>query len=591
MPIDTTPAPTLDELGALKLDQLERKHPDFTVWFPYWADYRLLYKGGNEMLAAAGMDSVVMRIGTTTQTSVQLNLRAGSNTRIPRRFLWQLEGEPDSSYLARLERAYYIGYMGPIIDYFRMWLFSERPTIRPTADDGSTPELPEWWGNFDNDCTGGGKPFQDFLRDVFLDVLLCQRAGWLIGRPSDMSSDMSQAEAEAAGVDGAVLTAYTAEEIFDWSRDEAGELEWIVLHKKKLRRKFPNDRYVVETFRYVDRAQYATWEATLDPETKQKQLRFMGGSEHSLGVVPFVMLEVPEGLWPANKLASWQLDMFNQSQILSRGQLLSCFLQPTLTTNEEGRAASGRIFGEGNFLTLRAGDATGGGEEKFAWIGGDPKPLEFVAGQLKEKRDEGYRIVHQMSLAVDSQAIGAIARSGTSKIEDRRASEIILAGYGSYVRNGIIRTANLISQVQGDGYEWVCDGYDDFAITTFDEEITQAALAETLDAWKKSPTLRKVVGKQIAGRLMDREDEATRGEVNQEIEDAVDAEADAQAEMEAAKEADPPIPQVVGTDGKPTPAIGAPITKPGEQAPKPMKPQVPSPFGQKPAKPSNGKAT
>ena len=88
-----------------------------------------------------------------------------------------------------------------------------------------------------------------------------------------------------------------------------------------------------------------------------------------------------------------------------------------------------------------------------SWKTPDIGPLKHLADRLIQDRDEGYRIVHQMSLAVDSQAVGSIARSGASKVEDRRATEVILQGFGSYERQAFKDLCNLISIVHGDESE------------------------------------------------------------------------------------------------------------------------------------------
>src|SRR5207302_501249 len=131
-----------------------------------WDDYRLMYKGGEEFMIAAGMPARVTRVSSTggaAGTSATAQLIPGSQTRIPRRFLWQLEGEANSSYLSRLERSFPVLYVGPIIDYFTHYLFSEKAVIRPVSDVGKdTPDLPDWFTPFERDATGGGMQFFDF---------------------------------------------------------------------------------------------------------------------------------------------------------------------------------------------------------------------------------------------------------------------------------------------------------------------------------------------------------------------------------------------------------------------------------------------
>jgi hypothetical protein len=516
---------TPEFLATLTYETLDRKHPEYDKWRYRWDDYRLMYKGGEEFMVAAGMPVRIVRassVGGAAGVTASAQLIPGSQTRIPRRFLWQLEGEPNASYLSRLERAFYVGYTGPVIDYFAHYLFSQKPVIRPASakDGGETPDAPDWFAPFDRDATGGGLSFFDFLRDQFKELLITQRCGWLIGSPTD-TSQMTQAEAEARGVDGIVLEPYKADEILDWEKDQAGELLWVIVRKIENRREFPLDRVKYETIRYIDRNLVATWEAhetsVAGSTTGGHDVIWKGAVEHGAGVVPFVMPEIPEGLWVANKLGGWQLELFNQMNILSRGELLSCFIQPTITTNDD--TAESRIFGEGNLLRLRAGDGKQP-PETYAWSSANIDPLRFLGERLKEKRDEGYRIVHQMSLAIDGDSATAVARSGLSKIEERRATEIILTGFGGYARHMATRTLNIISKLLGDNVRWVLVGFDNFQVSSLEEELETAALVQTLGI--KSRTFNERMQSKMVRRILDHEDEATLATIDDEICDEFD---------------------------------------------------------------------
>lgn len=516
---------TASPLSGITYDVLTEKHPLYLKWQYRWADFKLLYKGGDDFLWAAGQSSLSTRSPSTAQTAIASSAMAipGSYTKTPRRFLWQLEGEPDAGYFARLERCFYLGYVGPAIDYYVQWLFSQKPNVQfSELDSNESVDSPDWWRDFESDCTGAGVSLGDFLRDRFRDEQICQRTGWLIGTQVD-TQDMTQAEAEDAGVDGVVLTEFDACEILDWQRDSAGKLEWVVLCKEELRRQFPERRVRVETLRYIDRTTYASWEAVEGKSQGEKSLQFLGSKDHNLGVVPFVMPEIPEGLWIMNKLASWQIDLFNQSQILSRGELLSCFLQPAITSNDD--SAQSRIFGEGNLLRLHSGNtAAGEPPEKFELIGGNPAPLEFIAKRLQDKIQEGFRTIYAMSLAVDGQSASAVARSGASKQEERRASEIILAGLGGYVREAYTQTLEIVALIQDTPVKAVIDGYDNFQVSSLEEEVQIAVLAQSMNF--KSAIAKEKIETKLVHRILDHEDEGTLQEIDKQTRAAYEAEAE-----------------------------------------------------------------
>lgn len=507
---------------TIPLDALTKKHPERQQWEPRWADYRLAYRGGYEFLRAAGQSSNTTYSNTATSPIV-----SGVVPVSPvRRFLWQLDGEPDPKYRRRWERASYVNYLAAIIDFFRHWLYSQPPQIRP-AD---SKEVPDWWSDFYGDASGGGLSLIDVARESFLDVLLYRRAGWLIG--------LADGVAKPGEDDKVVLTSYSANEILDWQCNPRGDLEWVTLCKEQTIREFPDDRIKVEVITYVDRAQWHAWEVRNDEHGKP-QASYLGGAEHALGEVPFVLREIPHGLWIADKLFAPCMSLFNRTAMLEYAEHVGCFIQPFIKSAEQD--AESRILGEGILLHLRPGDGQREAED-YGWKSPDISPMNHLAERLRQDRDEIYRSVHQMSLAVDSQAVGAIARSGASKIEDRRATETILAGYGRYELRALVKTANLISKVYGDKLEWVGDGFENFQTSTLDEELQIAALAQAFNI--KSPTFNAELQRMIAtGRVLPHLDEGTKQKIENEI-------------KEANEEPPEEAVQVLGPDGKPMPPDG-----------------------------------
>jgi hypothetical protein len=558
----------VDPLDYVTYERLAMKNEEHTKWAGAWENYRLLYRGGEEFLRACGQ--VIQTRATSQGPLAAVDFMAQKGRR--RRFLHQLEGEPETKYVSRWERAFYIGYLPAILNYFRHWLFSQPPSIRIASQLGGVearaskafqqeaiaagamqpesfeaPDAPDWWETFAENCTGGGTSFIDFMKDVFLDVLVCRRAGWLIGRPqldpeieeALAANVVSEQQAEQMGLNNVLLTPYSAEEIIDWQRDAAGELLWVVLKKETHVRIFPNDREIIEVYTYVDRNQWRMWRCMNERQTGASarsgsvasgsgttvRLEQIGQADHDLGVVPFVMFEIPHDLWMSNALASWQTDLFNRSNMLKYGQLLACYPQPYLRTNDDD--AQDRVLGEGIILHLRSGNTqTGEPPEEFDWKAPSTEPFNFVSEDLKSDRDEGYRIVHQMSLAVDATVMG-VSNSGKSKQEDRRASEIILAAFGGYIRQVMVKTLNTISKFLGDGTEWVVDGFDNFQVSSLDEELQTAALVSTLQI--PSPTFKRELMKSVAtGRVLGKMDELTRETIRQEIDEAVKLEEEAQ---------------------------------------------------------------
>lgn len=499
------------------LDALSKRHPERAKWEGRWTDYRLAYRGGFEFLAAAGQEAIAAHASRSALDTLFANTGYGKTTR---RFLWQLDGEPNAKYESRWERASYVNYLAAIVDYFRHWLYSQPPQIRPVEQK----KTPDWWDEFYEDASGGGMSFIDVARESFLDVLLYRRGGWLVRRKDEDEKRV-------------IIEPFSATEILDWQQDCSGDLEWVTLCKEQTERVFPDDRTVVRIVTYLSRDEWHKWELRQekpgDPSTTK--VEYLGGETHGFGVVPFVMREIPHGLWVADKLFAPCMSLFNRTAMLEYGEHLGCYVQPFMRTME-GRDAESRVLGEGVMLHLRVADQ-GRAQEEFGWISPDISPMTHLAERLRQDRDELYRSVHQMALAVDSQAQTAVARSGESKIEDRRATEIILAGYGRYELRALVQTANIISIVHGDKTKWVGDGFENFQTSTLDEELQIAALAQAFNI--KSPTFNAELQRMIAtGRVLPHLDEATK----QKIEEEIRAASEEHEQPEMMDEEAPPVP-------------------------------------------------
>src|SRR5579884_493227 len=325
------------DAAKITLDVISQKHPERTQWEVVWPDYRLAYEGGYSFLRAAGQLSLASNqtLSSSSISTTATPAQVAFNTP-RRRFLRQLEGEPNAVYSSIWERAEYVNYFSAILDYFRHWLFSEPPNIR--AADGDDP--PDWFEDFAADANGSGESLIDFAKSAFLDVLLCRRSGWMVRSDPDEPT-------------AAVLKQYKADEIVDWQNDAKGELEWVVLHKLETRREFPGERKQVEVYTYCDADQWAEWEVVKDEQGNGK-LKVIDGGPHGIGKVPFVMFEVPHGLWIADKLFAWQIGLFNQWTRLKSAMLLGCIMQPYIKSNDPN--ASSRIFGEGILYHLRTAE-------------------------------------------------------------------------------------------------------------------------------------------------------------------------------------------------------------------------------------------
>ncbi len=493
------------DLKGIRLEQLKREHPDRVRWSRVWQDYRLLYRGGHDFICSAGMSPVApYTVNNATTSGASTAHPWGLTGKRWRRFLWQYEAEPDIKYQQRWTQASYNNYAGAIVDYFRQWLFSCPPIIRPSEGD----ELPDWFKPFVENADGNGTSLDDFIKASFADVLQCRYAGWMLGRADSVAEQQPDDET-------LILTPYRAEDMLDWQRSPCGELEWVTLRKERHERAFPEERRMIETYTFLNREQWATWECVRGESDEKAEL--IGEGRHDLGAVPFVVFEVPDGLWLLDKVFSPAVSLFNRQNALQWAEHMSCYVQPFLRTRETDSGKANKVWGESTVMELRAAPD---GAEEVGWVAPDISPLDFLAKQISDDRDELYRIVHQMSLAVDATATKSLDRSGVSKQEDRKSSEIILKGYGQYARKAYMDTLRLQSMAHGDKTVWTFNGFVNFQVSTLDEEMQIGALAQTMNF--KSVTAQKRLELKLIGRLLADEDQSTMSEIEKQTEEFYD---------------------------------------------------------------------
>jgi hypothetical protein len=119
----------------MKVKVVNACHPDYDG--DTLQRYSLIYRGGKDFLRSAAMF-------------------------MPKRHM-----EPNQVYAERLRRAYYIGYVGPIIYFFISNLFNIDASIK------SDPEkVDKFYGNFFKNFDRKNTEFNNFFRKVFTQTII-----------------------------------------------------------------------------------------------------------------------------------------------------------------------------------------------------------------------------------------------------------------------------------------------------------------------------------------------------------------------------------------------------------------------------------
>jgi hypothetical protein len=456
----------------MKIGQLNRKHADFhgdTLQM-----YGDLFAGGEQ---------------------IRKNIR---------RYLPQHDMEPSPVYDRRVKQAHYLGYIGPIVNYFASWLFTSPPRI----DSDVTP--PEFYAEWKEDCDGIGTDLEDFLRARFVDACISRRSYWCVEMADAPPQSMSRADWERAGLDRTWLRAVPASSLVNWRREPNGSWIWALEHS------LTEELVEIEDEQPTVTHTWTQWRA--DGEHRRWQLAHRRDQRPDADTdvpeieaprtlvpgVPLVEMALPREMWLLNLLADGQLEHFRKMNALSWAIDRTCYAMPWFFLKDARKPPT---MGRGYYGILST-------DEKIEWPAPPAAPFSVVQEYSAKMRDEMHRVAHQMAIASDNNA-AAVGRSGESKQADNRPTEIVLQAFGRYVREPTERTLDLISQARGDDLKWTVGGADSYSIASLEELTDTTAAIKVLGV--QSPTLLREVSKRVAAAALPGASETLLGEIEKEI--------------------------------------------------------------------------
>ncbi len=456
---------------------IEQEHPDYTSKSRMWRRYRDLYAGGEQFRHNAA------------------------------EYLLRRQKEPLEVYQERLARVFYENYLGSIVDWYTATLVRREPILE---FEGANEPAKEFYARFVQNCDLRGTTLTQFFKQQMTEALVCGKSYVVVDFPRPDSPALTRADEDESGRSRAYLVAYNADELINWSCDQQGDLEWVVIRTSVLRqddvKTFGWKR--VTRWIYYDREKFEIYERR---GAEQKEIELTDQGRHGfagIGRVPVFELRVGEGLWLTNKIALLQLEHFNKSNALGWALTMGLFAMPVIYSEREFT----QITGESYYLQL-------GPEDKFGWTEPTGNVFTIAAENLGRLKDEIYRVGYLMQQAGDGSAS---KQSGLSQQWDFSVTQEILRAYGDTVKDSIRNILSAIVAARQD--ELVIDavGLDEFDITDFSTEANDAKSLLSLGI--KSPTLIKQVQKRVALKyLCD-----ARQEIKNRIAEEIDAEVEEQ---------------------------------------------------------------
>ncbi|MDQ2843298.1 MAG: hypothetical protein M3Y72_20125 [Acidobacteriota bacterium] len=455
------------------MTEINREHPEFKRKQRMWGMYRDLYAGGQEF-----------------------KIRAAD-------YLLRRQKEPLDVYGERLHRVFYENYIGSIVDWYASTLFRRQPSLQL---EGGLASGREFLTEFADDTDLRGTNLAAFFKQCFIDALIVGRSHILIDFPRSSATPQTRAEEDLAGLSRAFLIRYQAEELINWSRNERGEYEWVVLrHKVQRQPTIENAEVIEETYwRYYDRTQFRSYRQVARA-SEDAPIELIAQGAHGLSRqnrVPLIDMQLSDGLWLMNKAAHIQLEHFNKSNALSWAITMGLFAMPVIYSDREWN----QIVGESYFIQL-------GPTDKFGWTEPDGKVYQIAANNLETLKQEIYRVCYLSQAS--GEMIGGHAQSAASKQLDFTITYEILRAYGTTIKDCIRKITTAISDAREDGVVISVSGLDEVDISDFGTELQLAA--NLLQLGISSPTLRSQIYQRLAMKYLSDARQEVKNQIAQEI--------------------------------------------------------------------------
>lgn len=417
-------------------------------------------------------------------------------------YLMRRSKEPRDIYEQRLSRVFYENYAGSIIDWYGATLFRREPVL---SFDAGSESSRRFFREFAEDCSLTGTNFTDFFRKQFVDTLVFGSSYTLIDFPRVQDEVRTRADEDATGASRAYLVSYTPEQLINWTCNDRGEFDRVVLRSSQIREKNDGTGYE-ECVSYLeyDRKAYRLYQGTSE-EQEPQLIREGKHGMAGLNVVPLLEMKVQEGLWLMNKAASLQLEHFNKSNALAWAITMGLFAMPIVYSEKPWE----QIVGESYFIQM-------GSADRFGWTEPEGKVYQIAADNLTRLKDEVYRICYLSYQAGGGS--GAVPQSALSKLRDFAIAQEVLRGYGDLVKDSMKRVLRAIASARCDETFIDVSGMDEFDIADFRSDLEDAE--QLLRLGIQSPTLIKQVYKRLAHKYL--------CDARQEIKDSISAEIDQQ---------------------------------------------------------------
>lgn len=454
---------------------INREHPEYAANRWMWKRYRDLYIGGEHLKNHAA------------------------------EYLVRRQKEPGDVYAERLNRVFYENYIGSIVDWYAATLFRREPAI---TFEGTNEAAKTFFAEFIDDCDLKGTTLNDLLSRQLVEAMVAGSSFILVDFPRASRPAENRAEEDALGRSRAYLVDYAAEDVINWSYDDQGNYDWVVIRTSSLKKdRVEDENWVRQTrWTYYDKTNFRVYRR-LEAGTDKGHIDLVDEGVHGLAKqrqVPLFKLQLSRGLWLLNKAGLLQLEHFNKSNALSWALTMGLFAMPVVYSDRPWT----QMVGESYYIQL-------GPEDRFGWTEPEGKVFQIASDNLNRLQEEIYRVCH---LTHAGGPVSGRAQSGWSKQRDFSITQEVLRAYGDAVKDVMKRILRMIEAAREDGLAINVSGLDEFDIGDFSSELADAQAL--LNIGIGSPTMKRQIFKKLALKYLNDIRQDTKERISQEIDSA-----------------------------------------------------------------------
>jgi hypothetical protein len=460
---------------------LDAKHPDYAANAPAWDDIDLLYRGGHALKAKA------------------------------EHFLVKRPKELAEVYTARVARFTYQNVLGTALGWYEAAMFKDDPDIHTRRGDGEPEgQQAEFYSRFLADCDRSGTTYVDTFRRVLRSLMLYGSAFVLTDLPKTAAQPATLAEQKSSGALDPYMVLYDPRQVINWETDAYGNLAWIVIATTSEERAFGGESKVLDRWYYFDRAEYRVYEAAREKgNQKADSATLVDAGPHALAEavrVPVRWVQIPDGLWLANRVYLHALAHLNLQNAYYWGLTMGCLPVPVII----GEYSEPPTVSETAYIHLPEAGS------RFEYAEPSGRTYDVSAKEIQAIREEMYRQLYLQAQGRSTAATPA-AQSGLSKEIDMAPSRDVLNALGDVLRAAMQNTLGDVAEIRGDR-----DVTFDVRGFTFDDDTSTDELAvaqAAADLGIPSDTLEKEVMKRVARCLL----KDARPDVIQKVDGEIDA--------------------------------------------------------------------